>query len=152
MLEKKLSICIPTYNRADCLRNCLESITFNDDFFINQIEICISNNGSTDSTEKVINEYEKRLPIIRWSNKENIGIPRNFLKVVSMSNSDFVWLIGDDDLLLPDTLKRTTGPNKARKDSYSALVLGNWMIKIHYDMFAFKEEKVDASFVPMFIK
>ena len=53
---------------------------------------------------------------------------------------------------LPDTLKRTTGPNKARKDSYSALVLGNWMIKIHYDMFDFKEKKVDASFVPMFIK
>ena len=52
---------------------------------------------------------------------------------------------------LPDTLKRTTGPNKARKDSYSALVLGNWMIKIYYDMMSSKEEKVVQGFVPMFI-
>lgn len=107
MLKKKLSICIPTFNRADCLRNCLESITSNDDFFVNQIEVCISNNGSTDSTEKVIDEYEKKLPIIRSLNQENIGIPKNFLKVVSMSNSEFVWLIGDDDLLLPNTLKKS---------------------------------------------
>jgi hypothetical protein len=52
---------------------------------------------------------------------------------------------------LPDTLKRTTGPNKARKDSYSALVLGNWMIKIYYDMMGAQEKKVVESFAPMFI-
>lgn len=34
---------------------------------------------------------------------------------------------------LPPNLKRQTGPTKARKDSYSALVLGNWMVKIYYD-------------------
>ena len=52
---------------------------------------------------------------------------------------------------LPDTLKRTTGPNKARKDSYSALVLGNWMIKIHYDMINSEAEKAIQTFTPMFI-
>lgn len=54
---------------------------------------------------------------------------------------------------LPDTLKRTTGPNKARKDSYSSLVLGNWMIKIYYDMISFKKENVQIqTFTPTFIK
>jgi hypothetical protein len=52
---------------------------------------------------------------------------------------------------LPLTLKRTTGPGKARKDCYSALILGNWMIKIYYDVTNFKQEQVN-SFVPMFIK
>ena len=52
---------------------------------------------------------------------------------------------------LPLTLKRTTGPGKARKDCYSALILGNWMIKIYYDITNFKQEQVN-SFVPMFIK
>ena len=33
-----------------------------------------------------------------------IGIARNFLKVVSMAKGEFTWLIGDDDLLLPNTL------------------------------------------------
>ena len=52
---------------------------------------------------------------------------------------------------LPDTLKRTTGPNKARKDSYSALVLGNWMVKVYYDMMGAQKENVVQTFAPMFI-
>ncbi len=54
---------------------------------------------------------------------------------------------------LPDTLKRTTGPNKARKDSYSSLVLANWMVKIHYDIQNYKNELVpQGTFTPVFIK
>jgi hypothetical protein len=52
---------------------------------------------------------------------------------------------------LPLNLKRTTGPSKVRKDCYSALVLGNWMIKIYNDIKNHKSEVVN-SFVPMFIK
>lgn len=52
---------------------------------------------------------------------------------------------------LPLNLKKTTGPGKARKDCYSALVLGSWMIKIHNDIKNYKSEVV-SSFVPMFIK
>ena len=52
---------------------------------------------------------------------------------------------------LPLNLKKTTGPSKARKDCYSALVLGSWMMKIHNDIYNFKDEAVN-SFVPMFIK
>jgi len=52
---------------------------------------------------------------------------------------------------LPLNLKKTTGAGKARKDCYSALVLGSWMIKIHNDVYSYKDEVV-SSFVPMFIK
>ena len=52
---------------------------------------------------------------------------------------------------LPPTLKRQTGPEKARKDSYSALILGNWMIKIYYDMMEVKDTTV-STFTPMFIR
>ena len=52
---------------------------------------------------------------------------------------------------LPDNLRRQTGPEKARKDSYSALVLGNWMIKTYYDMHNIEESHAAASFTPMFI-
>jgi hypothetical protein len=53
---------------------------------------------------------------------------------------------------LPDTLKRTTGPSKARKDSYSSLVLGNWMIKIYYDFVKHQGSKSIATFTPTFIR
>lgn len=52
---------------------------------------------------------------------------------------------------LPANLKRKSGPDKPRKDSYSALVLGNWMCKIFFDMETAQAEQVDASFEPMFI-
>ena len=52
---------------------------------------------------------------------------------------------------LPDNLKRQTGPEKARKDSYSALVLGNWMIKTYYDMHNVQQTQGAATFTPIFI-
>ena len=52
---------------------------------------------------------------------------------------------------LPMELKRQTGPDKARKDSYSALVLGSWMAKIYFDMMNTPKEQVHATFTPMFI-
>jgi hypothetical protein len=59
---------------------------------------------------------------------------------------------GTQSFDLPSNLKRQTGPEKTRKDSYSSLVLGNWMIKLYYDLMAVQEEKPVVSFTPMFIK
>jgi hypothetical protein len=58
---------------------------------------------------------------------------------------------GTQSFDLPHNLKRQTGPDKPRKDSYSALVLGNWGMNIFYDMMNLPEEKVQ-SFTPQFIK
>lgn len=40
---------------------------------------------------------------------------------------------GSQSFQLPQNLRRQKGPNRARKDSYSALVLGNWFLKIFFD-------------------
>ena len=58
---------------------------------------------------------------------------------------------GTQTFNLPQNLKRQTGPDKARKDSYSALVLGNWMVKVYYDFKNLKPEDVQHTFTPMFI-
>jgi hypothetical protein len=52
---------------------------------------------------------------------------------------------------LPSNLKSQKGPDRARKDSYSALILANWMMNVYYDMMQVPEEK-PFSFTPMFIK
>ena len=59
---------------------------------------------------------------------------------------------GTQSFDLPSNLRRQTGPEKARKDSYSALVLGNWMIKLYNDMMDSKVEAVATTFTPMFVK
>ena len=52
---------------------------------------------------------------------------------------------------LPLELRRQTGPDKLRKDSYSALVLGNWMIKVYYDMMHAPKDETQVTFTPMFV-
>lgn len=58
---------------------------------------------------------------------------------------------GTQSFDLPSNLKRQTGPDKARKDSYSALILGNWMIKLYYDITESEGKKAFQTFTPMFI-
>ena len=65
-----LSICIPTYNRAKHINNCLNSILLNE--LNNDFEIIISDNGSTDNTESIVHEYIDKLPIKYFKNEENI--------------------------------------------------------------------------------
>jgi glycosyltransferase involved in cell wall biosynthesis len=67
-------------------------------------EVCISDNGSNDNTKEIVLKAKKKIKINYSRNEINLGIPRNFIKVVSMAVGEFVWLIGDDDLLLPHTL------------------------------------------------
>jgi hypothetical protein len=52
---------------------------------------------------------------------------------------------------LPMELRRQSGPDKARKDSYSALILGSWMVKILYDMQNIKADAIPSTFTPMFV-
>jgi len=49
----------------------------------------------------VVHRAQKSIAIKYKKNPENLGIPRNFLNAVEMAEGQFVWLIGDDDLLLP---------------------------------------------------
>ena len=57
---------------------------------------------------------------------------------------------GTQSFDLPPNLKRQKGADKARKDSYSALVLGNWGMNIYYDMMDTPKEE-NIGFTPIFI-
>jgi hypothetical protein len=58
---------------------------------------------------------------------------------------------GSQTFDLPPSLKRQTGQNKTRKDSYSALLLGNWMSRIYYDFKDGGNDDFYETFEPMFI-
>ena len=97
----KLSICIPTFNRASHLANCLKSIiscSLNAEL---NFQVCVSDNNSTDDTENVVRTAKTEIDIKYHKNNSNIGHARNFLNVVAMADGDFIWLVGDDDLLMP---------------------------------------------------
>jgi hypothetical protein len=52
---------------------------------------------------------------------------------------------------LPENLRHSQSPNKPRKDSYSALVLGNWMAQVWFDMQDFDGVSYGATFTPFII-
>lgn len=100
----KLSICIPTYNRAGHLANCLNSIIRCSLNCVFKFQVCVSDNCSTDETENVVRKAQSVLDINYHKNNSNLGHARNFLNVVAMADGDFIWLIGDDDLLMPNAI------------------------------------------------
>lgn len=110
-----LSICIPTYNRADRLEDCLNSIVIASDILCQSslgscsFEVCVSDNCSTDRTREVVEKYKSVLPIKYHRHRSNVGIPRNFLKVVDLAQGKFCWLLGDDDLITVRSLFRLFG-------------------------------------------
>lgn len=55
---------------------------------------------------------------------------------------------GSQTFDLPLNLKRQRGANKARRDSYSALVLGNWGLQVYKDMMAAPKEDDYGTFEP----
>lgn len=100
-----LSICIPSYNRLDCLDNCLNSILISSKNVKNfNFEVCVSDNCSEINPIEIINKYRKKLRIIFNRNEKNLGVALNSIETLKLSTGKYAWLIGNDDLILPNTL------------------------------------------------
>lgn len=98
-----ISICIPTYNKCERLKECLYNIIEKVGKY--RLAIFISDNASTDATGKYIEEIRQIYPYIFYSkNDENLGFDRNVEKVLKMSTTRYRWLFGDDDLILKDAM------------------------------------------------
>lgn len=99
MLRKKLTIAIPTYNRAAQLKVCLQRVL---DQANNDVEVLISDNCSDDETEQYMHALVPQCEnVAYYRNTENIGADRNFLNCFQKATGEYVMLLGDDDFLLP---------------------------------------------------
>ena len=102
-----LTLCIPTYNRADALKGNIEIIAeqlkeIND----GEVEFIVSDNCSTDNTIEVVNHFiDAGIPIIFNKNELNLGSTGNFLKCINLATGKFILLLGDDDYLVSGALK-----------------------------------------------
>lgn len=99
--DYKLTIAIPTFNRKDVLRQCINSILPQ---MTDQVELYISDNCSTDGTEQLFEKQFVDKNIIYSRNDINIGPDKNFLKCYENSRGEYIHLLSDDDLMLPGTI------------------------------------------------
>jgi hypothetical protein len=98
-IDIELSICIPTYNRATLLAESLEVLL--PQCIDRPVEICISNNASTDETAKMLATYllAGNSRIRHQTRGWNIGIDRNILAALRMARGRYVLPIGDDEMI-----------------------------------------------------
>ena len=111
-----LSICLPTYNRAELLRECLASVGPQVAALAPRVELVISDNCSPDGTREVVDEAAKKWPLVYHRNDCNIGGTANFIRVASLARGEYVWLIGDDDLVTAGSLEHLLGVLQAHPD------------------------------------
>jgi abequosyltransferase len=104
----KLTIGIPTYNGSKTILTLLNSIS-SQSFDNSKVEILISNNASSDDTSQIIETFIKendQLAIKSITNKNNLGFDGNISKLINFASGQYLWIIGDDDYLIENSIKK----------------------------------------------
>ncbi len=99
-----VSICIITYNRANYLEELLHSVYSLDVKYLEQIEIIVLDNGSTDESSDVMNSYiqSRNTRTLRFENNKRGSAP--YLKLISEAKGEFLIFPGDDDVFITDSI------------------------------------------------
>lgn len=114
MQKPLLSVCIPTFNRAEYLAKSLASLVCQKEF--PEIEVVISDNCSTDNTAEVVASYQKEYKnIFYYKNPINI-LDENFPTALMRGHGIFRKLFNDNSLYDDDVLKYILGLVQENKD------------------------------------
>ncbi len=115
----KVSVIVPTYNRAHLVTETIDSIlsqTFKD------FELIIVDNNSSDNTEEVIKSYkDERIKYFKNQNNGIIAVNRNY--GISKAQGEYIAFCDDDDLWFPEKLEKQM--QEFEKDSQIGLVCNN---------------------------
>ncbi|MBO6273444.1 glycosyltransferase family 2 protein [bacterium] len=99
LINPKISIIVPIYNVENYLRECLDSL-------INQIfkdiEIICVNDGSTDGSVQILEEYRFKDKRIKVINKENSGYGHSMNVGIDHAIADYIGILESDDIAQPE--------------------------------------------------
>jgi len=115
-----LSICIPTYNRVESLKETLPDLISKIRNY--NIAIYISDNASTDKTEDYITTLQSDYPFIFYKkNISNLGPDKNTENVLKFSTTKYRWLLADHYILTDKTSVNHILP--LLKEDYTAIIV-----------------------------
>lgn len=125
MFDKSISICIPTYNRFSQLEKTLKNISHLSKEYDFIKEIIILDNNENSKATGVVLPFIKKFEKIKYvKNEKNIGPEQNFKKCILSAESQYVWLIADDDLLFKNSFDIVS---KRMKEEFDCLII-NWSL------------------------
>ncbi|MBW2183914.1 MAG: glycosyltransferase [Deltaproteobacteria bacterium] len=94
----KVSVIIPTYNRAHVLREAIDSVLSQK---YSDLELLVVDDGSTDHTKEVVSSYTSKLAYI-YQEHQGVSAARN--RGIKHTKGDYLAFLDSDDLWLPDKL------------------------------------------------
>ena len=99
MDKAKISVIVPVYNTEKFLNNCIESI-------LNQthknLEVIIIDDGSTDNSPAICDEYAKKDSRVKVIHKENGGVSSARNAGLDIASGEYIGFIDGDDVIEPD--------------------------------------------------
>mgnify|MGYP004585966391 CR=1 FL=1 len=100
---KKVSVIIPVYNVKEYLLGCLGSVK---DQTLADIEVILVDDGSTDGSGKILDEFANENGNAKVFHKKNGGLSsaRNF--GLAKAEGEYIIFLDSDDQIMPDACKR----------------------------------------------
>lgn len=138
---KKVSVIIPVYNVENYLRKCLDSLV---NQRLKDIEIIVVNDGTTDNSQEIINEYVKKYPkkvvsIIQENGGQ--GAARN--TGLLHAKGEYIGYVDSDDYVEENMYEELY--KKAKEEDSDIVICGNNVVKENYELFS--KEDVDKEFL-----
>ena len=101
-----LSIAIPSNNRTELLDEAVQSILKEPAFDV-RCEICISDNSSSEETKTlVVSKYKEAEQVVYQRSLDFPSLDENVNRAVTIANGEYVWIFGDDDLIVEGFLSQ----------------------------------------------
>ena len=92
----KVSVLVPVYNVEKYLSECLESLV---NQTLQDIEIICINDGSTDNSPKILEDYQAKYPQIKVINKENSGYGATMNLGLKVATGEYIGIVESDDFV-----------------------------------------------------
>ena len=132
MKNPKISIIIPVYNSEKYLDRCFKSILDNK---YDNLEVIVINDGSSDNSQKIIDEYVKKYPKVFVSiNQKNQGIGATRNNGIKKSTGEYIMFIDNDDFIDKDYIK--THLNHVLENDYDVVISGYKRVTDEKELFS----------------
>lgn len=113
--EYAVSVVVPVYNQIDWIRNCLNSLVAQT-MPLTDFEVLMINDGSTDGSEVICQEYADIFPNFRLVSKENEGLSATRNTAHKLARGQYIAYLDADDTFSPETLQNTVAFFKEHND------------------------------------
>lgn len=119
----KVSVIVPVYNVGNYLDSCIRSVLRQT---LNDVELILVNDGSTDNSKTIIDKYSSNHTNIKTIHKQNEGVTISRNKGLAVAEGEYVLFLDGDDFLEENALERMY--SKA-KETNSDWIVGDYILR-----------------------